>query len=56
MHLWDILSYYTDTFFFVIGDYGNTNTGSNTLTQKFEIYDSAPALPLFISPSGYVTM
>jgi hypothetical protein len=46
---------YTDTFFFVIGDYGNTNT-SNNLTQQLAIQYNAPALPLLISSSGYVTM
>ncbi len=46
---------YTDTFFFVIGDYGNTNT-SNTLTQQLAIQYNAPALPLHISSPGYVTM
>jgi hypothetical protein len=25
---------YTDNFFFVIGDYGNTNAGSNALTSQ----------------------
>ena len=46
---------YTDSFFFVIGDYGNTN-GTNTLTQQLAIIYSAPALSLLISSSGYVTM
>jgi hypothetical protein len=45
---------YTDSFFFVIGDYGNTN-GTNTLTQQLAIIYSAPALSLLISSSGYVT-
>ncbi len=38
---------YTDTFFFVIGDYGNTNA-SNALTQQLAIVYSAPALSLII--------
>jgi hypothetical protein len=46
---------YTDTFFFVIGDYGNSNAGPNTLTQQFAILYSAP-LSLVIAASGYVTM
>ena len=45
---------YTDSFFFVIGDYGNTN-GTNTLTQQLAILYSAP-LSLVIGASGYVTM
>ena len=45
---------YSDTFYFVIGDYGNTN-GTNTLTQQFAILYSAP-LSLVITASGYVTM
>jgi hypothetical protein len=47
---------YTDSFFFVIGDYGNSNAGANTLTQQLAIIYSAPALSLLISSSGYVTM
>ena len=46
---------YTDSFFFVIGDYGNTNV-TNTLTQQFAIIYSAPALSILVSSSGYVTM
>ena len=46
---------YTDTFYFVIGDYGNTNT-SNTLTQQLAIIYSAPALSLIIGSSGAVVM
>ena len=46
---------YTDSFFFVIGDYGNTN-GANTLTQQLASVYSAPALSLLIASSGYVTM
>jgi hypothetical protein len=46
---------YTDTFFFVIGDYGNTNT-SNTLTQQLAINYAAPALSLIIGSSGAVVM
>ena len=46
---------YTDTFFFVIGDYGNTNT-SNELTQHLAIAYNTPVLPLFITSTGYVTM
>ncbi len=32
---------YTDNFYFVIGDYGNTNT-SNSLTQQLAIIYNAP--------------
>ena len=46
---------YTDTFFFVIGDYGNNNT-SNTLTQQLAIHYAAPSLPLIIGSSGNVVM
>jgi hypothetical protein len=47
---------YTDSFFFVIGDYGNTNTGSNALTQQLAIIYSAPALSILVGSNGYVTM
>jgi hypothetical protein len=47
---------YTDTFFFVIGDYGSSNAGPNTLTQQLAIQYSAPALSLLINSYGYVTM
>jgi hypothetical protein len=46
---------YTDTFFFVIGDFCNTNT-SNTLTQQLAINYAAPALSLLINDAGYVRM
>jgi hypothetical protein len=46
---------YNDSFFFVIGDYGNTY-GTNTLTQQFAIIYSAPALSILVVSSGYVTM
>ncbi len=36
-----ILSLLQDSFYFVIGDYGNTNT-SNTLTQQLSIIYNAP--------------
>ena len=44
---------YTDTFFFVIGDYGNSNTGTNTLTQQLAISWQVP-LSLVIGTNGYV--
>ena len=47
---------YTDNFFFVIGDYGNTNAGANTLTSQLAILYSAPASSLVIQGSGYVQM
>jgi hypothetical protein len=47
---------YTDSFYFVIGDYGNTNTGSNTLTSQLAILYSSPTLGLVITGSGNVQM
>jgi hypothetical protein len=47
---------YTDNFFFVIGDYGSTNAGSNILTNQLAILYSAPASSLVIQGSGYVQM
>jgi hypothetical protein len=46
---------YNDSFFFIIGDYGNTNT-SNTLTSQLAIIYNAPASSLVIQASGYVRM
>ena len=46
---------YTDSFFFVIGDYGNTNS-SNTLTSQLAIIYNAPQSSLVIQSSGYVQM
>jgi hypothetical protein len=43
---------YTDNFFFVIGDYSNTNAGSNALTSQLAILYSAPASSLVIQGSG----
>ena len=47
---------YTDNFFFVIGDYGNTNTGSNALTSQLAILYSAPVSSLIVTGTGYVQM
>jgi hypothetical protein len=47
---------YTDSFFFVIGDYGSTNAGSNALTSQLAIIYNAPASSLVIEASGYVRM
>jgi hypothetical protein len=47
---------YSDSFFFVIGDYGNTNAGPNTLTSQLAIIYNAPASSLVIQSSGYVQM
>jgi hypothetical protein len=44
---------YTDSFFFVIGDYGNTNK-SNTLTSQLGIIYNAPQSSLIIQTNGYV--
>jgi hypothetical protein len=46
---------YNDSFFFIIGDYGNTNT-SNTLTSQLAIIYNAPASSLVIQSNGYVRM
>ena len=46
---------YNSSFFFVIGDYGNTN-GPNTLTPQLSILYSAPQSSLGISGTGYVLM
>ncbi len=45
---------YTDTFFFVIDDYGNTK-GTNTLRQQLAIAYNAP-LAIIVARNGYVTM
>ncbi len=47
---------YTDIFFFVIGDYGNTNAGSNALTSRLAIIYNAPASSLVIETSGFAKM
>ncbi len=46
---------YTNSFYFTLGDYGNTNT-SNTLTSHLAIIFSAPGSSLVIQTSGYVQM
>ena len=46
---------YTDSFFFVIGDYGNTNS-TNTLTSQLAIIFNAPQSALVIQSNGYVQM
>ncbi len=51
MHTWVILA----LSFFVIGDYGNTNT-SNTLTLQLAIIYNAPQSALVIQSNGYVQM
>ncbi len=47
---------YTDSFFFIIGDYGNTNTSNNTLTSQLGIIYNAPQSALVIQSNGYVLM
>ncbi len=47
---------YTDSFYFIIGNYGNTNAGANTLTSQLAILYSAPTLPLVVTGTGYVQM
>ena len=46
---------YSDTFFFLIGDYGNTNT-SNKLIQQVAIQYNSPSLSLLINSYGVVAM
>jgi hypothetical protein len=46
---------YSDIFYFLIGDYGNTNT-SNTLIQQFAMSYATPSLSLLINDAGYVRM
>jgi hypothetical protein len=46
---------YSDTFYFVIGDYGYTNT-TNTLTQHLAIIYNAPGLPIVVNSTGTVAM
>ncbi len=45
---------YTDTFYFVNGDYGSINA-TNTLTQQIAISYNAP-LSIIVAGSGYVTL
>ncbi len=48
---------YNPSFFFSIGDYGNTNSNSsNTLTIQLAILYSAPMSSLVITNTGYVQM
>jgi hypothetical protein len=48
---------YTDSFYFVIGDYGNTNTASSkTLASQLAILYNAPQSSLVILSTGYVQM
>jgi hypothetical protein len=46
---------YNDSFYFCIGDYGNTNT-SNSFTNQFGILYNAPASSFVIQSSGYCIM
>ncbi len=46
---------YNDSFYFCIGDYGNTNTW-NSFTNQFGILYSAPASSFVIQSSGYCIM
>jgi hypothetical protein len=46
---------YNDNFFFVIGDYGNTN-GTNTLTSQVGVLYSAPGSSLVVEGTGYCRM
>jgi len=46
---------YNDSFYFCIGDYGNTNT-SNLSTNQFGILYNAPASSFVIQSSGYCLM
>jgi hypothetical protein len=46
---------YSETFYFLIGDYGGTN-GTNTLTQQLAIHYGSPALSILVEASGSVRM
>jgi hypothetical protein len=46
---------YTDTFFFTIGDWGNSNAGTNTLTAQVAISYAAPYASILIGSNGYIT-
>jgi hypothetical protein len=46
---------YSESFYFLIGDYGGTN-GTNTLTQQLAIHYGSPALSILIEATGYVRM
>jgi hypothetical protein len=48
---------YNDSFYFVIGDYGNSSVATNnTLTSQLAVLYSAPTSSLVIQGSGYVAM
>jgi methionine synthase II (cobalamin-independent) len=40
----------------LIGDYGGTNSGPNTLTQQFAMHWGSPALSILVDAAGYVRM
>ncbi len=44
---------YSESFYFLIGDYGGTN-GTNTLTQQLAIHYGSPALSILVEATGYV--
>ena len=46
---------YSESFYFLIGDYGGTN-GTNTLTQQLAIHYGSPALSILVEASGSVRM
>ncbi len=45
----------SESFHFLIGDYGGTN-GTNTLTRRLAIHYGSPALSILVEPTGYVRM
>ena len=47
---------YSDSFYFLIGDYGVTNSGPNTLTQQFAMHWGSPSLSILVDAAGYVRM
>jgi hypothetical protein len=47
---------YSESFYFLIGDFGGTNSGSNTLTQQLAIHYGSPALSILVDAAGYVRM
>ncbi len=46
---------YSETFYFLIEDYGGTNA-TNTLTQQLAIRNGSPALSILVEATGYVRM
>ncbi len=47
---------YNGLCYFIIGDYGNTNAGSNAITPQLAILYTAPQSSLVVTGTGYVQM